>query len=82
MHPVHEAQINQRYQPRTAECWQAQLDDALHGALTTNKEAATYWVEEVENLVGRTALARAGGTIRDALKFIDEANRHYTKGIK
>ena len=71
MHPEHERQVNRRYQPQSTKCWQAQLTYAIHAALTTTKDAASYWVEEAENLIGRVALAGAGGTFRDAVKFCD-----------
>lgn len=74
MHPQHEQQINDRYTPRAAWCCQAQLDTALYAALHTRGEAATYWVEECERLIGRIALARAGGTLRDAVTFLDKAD--------
>lgn len=74
MHPQHEQQINDRYTPTAAQCCQTQLDGALHAALHTGGQTATYWVEECERLIGRIALARAGGTIRDAATFLDRAD--------
>jgi hypothetical protein len=71
MHPQHEHQINDRYSALGVSSWQAQLDWAIAAALTTRGKTAEYWVDEAEQLVGRIALCRAGGTFRDALRFLD-----------
>lgn len=77
MHIMHEHQVNDRYDPQATRCVIAQLDHALFAALHTNKDTATYWVEESERLAGRIAIAQAGGTIRSAIKLIPAGERHY-----
>jgi len=72
MHPQHEQQINDRY--RDIRAWQAQLDWAIAAALRTRGQTASYWVEDAESLIGRIALHQAGGTFRDAVKFLDPNN--------
>jgi len=59
---MHEKQVNGRYHPQALRCWQVQLDHALHAALHTDKQVATYWIEEAENLAGRIAIVQARGT--------------------
>jgi len=73
MHPQHEQQVNDSYIPRAVESWQVQLDNALAAALRTKGKVASYWVDRCESLVGRIAIAQAGGTIRDAIKFVPES---------
>jgi hypothetical protein len=74
---MHEKQVNDRYDPQAIRACRAQLDHALFAALHTNKDTATYWVEESERLAGKIAIAEAGGTIRSAINLIPEGERHY-----
>ncbi len=77
MHPQHEKQVNERYDPQATRCAIAQLDHAIFAALHTSKDTATYWVEEAERLAGKIAIAEAGGTFRSAIKLIPVGERHY-----
>ena len=70
---------NDRYDPQATKAHRAQLDHAIFAALHTDKDTATYWVEESERLAGKIAIAEAGGTIRSAINLVPEGERHYLK---
>jgi hypothetical protein len=73
MHPMHEDQINRRYTPAAIEGARKQLANAIRAANATTGPAATYWSAWIEQLVGRIAIAKSGGTIQDAAKFLDDS---------
>lgn len=72
MHKQHLQQVNKRYSQSAAKSWRAQLVYALEAAASTRGSAATHWADNVERLVGRLALNKAGGTLSAAAVFLEE----------
>lgn len=83
MHLRHEQQINEQYTEKGIEIKQDQLDYALRAAFVTHAGVSNHWVGEIEKLVGQIVLSRAGGTLRDAVRFLaPEEQPNYTDFFK